>query len=751
METNEWELGKRVATSGASDVTGRRGSGTPEEVRQRLVTIPADRGPHALPGTPAWWERATQILLQVVESISTAERELPALNRLAHMALEATSADRCAIFVRAPSDSARLIPAAAATRAGGDTQEQWQRFRSMEPIDVESDPDLKTLWQASRPVTLDDAPASPLIPENWKRTWDVKSVAFSAIRARGETYGLLAVDYVTRAHRFSQDEARLLDAIAAAAGTALRSARLVKDLQHVIETERHLSDHTAAIRSHQRLDELLDRVVDGFGSLVAADATGIYLLSADQTAFRLAARRGWVPTGTEPPTDMPVEAMAWATMQWKLNPARPIAISNRARAARHPSLLPEGMRQSLLVPLWDGQDLMGFAAIGHERAPYTPAEIHVAEAFAGHAALAIVQAGLHEALRARLHVIDAFQRLSDTVTRTSTLKRILSSLNRGICKEFGVRCARAAVADDTLVSTLQAHRPTSDEMELIRRWRTGPAKPRLVDGRLALPIPIAGKTTGILWVETSSDADATTTEFLTAIASGLGEVAHKARLRRSSERRARELTVAAERERIARDLHDTVGETFFGIGLKLQDLLADVQDPEVRERLSEIRGLAAQAVSDVRSAVYALSYLHVKARGLRPSLRQLIKQFTRLTAIDAELRTEGLIPRLSEEVVSALYRTAHEALVNVERHARATGVVLKLRASSDEIELTIRDDGVGLDQRHGADWRSAAHFGMRAMAKAVGEVHGRFQISQAHPRGLLITATIPLRRRKDRA
>jgi signal transduction histidine kinase len=143
--------------------------------------------------------------------------------------------------------------------------------------------------------------------------------------------------------------------------------------------------------------------------------------------------------------------------------------------------------------------------------------------------------------------------------------------------------------------------------------------------------------------------------------------------------------------------------------------------------------------------VYALSFLHVKASGLVPSLRALARQFTATWDVPAELRVEGRIPALPDEVESALYRVAHEALVNVERHARATGVLLALRGLPDAVELCIRDDGVGLDQRQAADWRSAAHFGMRSMARAVEQAGGRFDAGPGRPRGLTIRARVPMR------
>lgn len=204
------------------------------------------------------------------------------------------------------------------------------------------------------------------------------------------------------------------------------------------------------------------------------------------------------------------------------------------------------------------------------------------------------------------------------------------------------------------------------------------------------------------------------------------------------------LALAAERERIAQDIHDTAGQTLYGIGLKLQDLLHDVTDSGTAERIAEVRALAAQGVADVRSAMYALSLLHVRESGLLPSLRALCRQFECATGVEINLRT-GTLPKLSEAVESAFYRMAHEALVNVDRHARATGVSMSLAVEENAVILRIRDDGVGLDQRQAREWRSTAHFGLRTMARSIQQAGGRFSMQAVEPRGLLLAAAIPLR------
>lgn len=691
---------------------------------------------------PAWSSRSLDIMLDVVDSMTSADGVERALGRLARLALRATGADRCAIFVRDPDGSRRLLPAAGSSCVG-DPKELADRFRSMDPIDIDADPRFLALWEPDRAVTIDDAAASTLVPDDWQR-WGSRSLAFAPLRAGGETFGALVVDYAERAHRFTAGERNMLEAIANAAGVALRSARLVEQLQHAVSVERRLAECSAALLSGLPLNEMLDVVADRFASLLPATSCSIYLLDAEQRTMHPAAFRGSEPTPEVVIDDLPEDEVARIRALWRRDPRRPLLFPNVRAHPGWDDLIPAEISSGMLIPLHVAGDLLGVVAVGRGGHPFSPDEVRVASSFADQAALAIAQARLTGTLHVRLKLIEALFALSDTVLRTSDLRAALTTLNSGVCAEAGVRCTRVSFGSHLIAEMLGVPTATTQERSLIRAWRDD-AEPVDDGGSVAFPILLGSRAAGVLWIQCNRrDAGV---ELGRAIATGLGEVASKARLRRTGERRAHALAIAAERERIARDLHDTVGQTLFGIGLKLQDAIFDTHDPSLIERLSTLRGLAAEGVADVRSAVYSLSFLHVRERGLIPSLRALTTRFTDTTGIPARLRTEGRIPSLSDDVDSVLYRTAHEALVNVERHARATGVVVTLAHRDATIELSVRDDGVGIGQRTGADWRSAAHFGMRTMARCVEDAGGRFTVVEAQPRGLVIRATVPSGRR----
>jgi signal transduction histidine kinase len=687
-----------------------------------------------------------QILLDVADSISSADNLDRALNRLAWLALKATGADRSAILVPDPQDPLQIQPAAGASRVG-DLAVLWERFRQMDPVNLRSDLRIPTLWHSTQAMVIEDVPSSELIPEMWKRVWGSKSIAYAPLRASGDMLGILAVDYAIT-HRFDEDELKLLEAIASSAGVALRSASLVERLQRSVSIERRLRECGTALLAGRSLDEVLGEIADRFASLLPDSVCGINLVNADGTGFRTVAWRGSPPPQEEIRlTDLPTDELAAIRELWQRTPRQAIVIPDTRKHPAWEPYIPEGVGTGMLVPLVEGRETLGFVAVGRTSVSYDDEEVGVASAFADQAAIALVQARLTETAEVRLKLVDALSRLDDAVVRSSNLRSVLRTLNRHIGREIGVRFVRLSFADRALAEVLQAPHASIDERKQIQAWRrTSESKEITKDDLLAIPVKVNGRPAGIFWVK-SDPVDTVRLHLIRAMGSAIGEVAHKAKLHRKAVRSARELAIAADRERIARDLHDTIGQTFYGIGLRIQDMLFDVTDPVLREKLGELRVMASDSVAGVRSAVYALSFSHVRESGLVPSIRALAVEFTRATAVDTQVRVFGSMTPLAEDVQSVLYRVAHEALVNVERHSRATGVVISISEKNDVLELSIRDDGVGMGQREASDWQVSAHFGMRMMAKSIHELGGSFAAIELKPRGLLIKASIPLTRR----
>jgi two-component system sensor histidine kinase UhpB len=163
--------------------------------------------------------------------------------------------------------------------------------------------------------------------------------------------------------------------------------------------------------------------------------------------------------------------------------------------------------------------------------------------------------------------------------------------------------------------------------------------------------------------------------------------------RRESARQAL-MVQERERRRIARELHDEVGQTLTGVILQVEGLSATISD-DLRPKLDELRETARHGTEEVRRIVRRLRPEALEELGLQSALAALATSFSEQARIQVVRRLELERP-LSREEELVIYRVAQEALTNVARHALARRVELRLGHSGDRTVLTVRDDGRGL-------------------------------------------------------
>ena len=210
--------------------------------------------------------------------------------------------------------------------------------------------------------------------------------------------------------------------------------------------------------------------------------------------------------------------------------------------------------------------------------------------------------------------------------------------------------------------------------------------------------------------------------------------------RLESERRASSARVLAgqeeERRRIARELHDEVGQALTAVLLGLKRVAADAP-PELVPELEEVQETARTSLEEIRRIARALRPGVLEDLGLVSALTALTTSFSDSTGIAVERQFHGPFPELPREAELALYRIAQESLTNVARHADATSVVLRLMAEGNVVVLEVSDDGrgTGPDAHEGGGIR-----GMRERALAVGGALG--VASNGH--GLRVTLQVPV-------
>ncbi|GAA4937793.1 signal transduction histidine kinase [Nonomuraea thailandensis] len=200
---------------------------------------------------------------------------------------------------------------------------------------------------------------------------------------------------------------------------------------------------------------------------------------------------------------------------------------------------------------------------------------------------------------------------------------------------------------------------------------------------------------------------------------------------------AREAGVLGERQRMAREIHDTIAQGLTAILTQLE-ALGDV--PGAGERLATVRGLARESLAEARRSVHALRPVPLEGTpGFAAALSGVAGRWSRVSGVPATVSVTGDARPLHAEVETTLLRVAQEALANVARHASAGRVVLTLSYMDDVVALDVRDDGAGFVHEPG---RSSG-FGLVGMRQRVIRLAGSFEIETAPGQGTGISATVP--------
>ncbi|MFN2187084.1 MAG: sensor histidine kinase [Anaerolineae bacterium] len=160
-----------------------------------------------------------------------------------------------------------------------------------------------------------------------------------------------------------------------------------------------------------------------------------------------------------------------------------------------------------------------------------------------------------------------------------------------------------------------------------------------------------------------------------------------------------QLAVSRERNRMARDLHDTLAHSLSALTVQLEALrtLMDNEPAAARAAVDDIADLARRGLEESRKAIQALRSDPVETLGLAGALRETIQGLEARAGFEATLSTAGEESAITPEEAQALYRIAEEALSNVERHAGARQVDVRIDFGADRVDLVVRDDGTGFD------------------------------------------------------
>jgi signal transduction histidine kinase len=204
----------------------------------------------------------------------------------------------------------------------------------------------------------------------------------------------------------------------------------------------------------------------------------------------------------------------------------------------------------------------------------------------------------------------------------------------------------------------------------------------------------------------------------------------------------RQAGMLAERQRLARDIHDTLSQGFASVVLLLEAATESLATGRPVDRhIAQALRSARDNLAESRRVVWALRPRPLAERSLPEALRELTGRLAEETGLRAEAMVTGSERPLGAAVEAALLRVAQEALANVRKHAAASQVTLTLSYLDDLVVLDVADDGVGFDAA--ATVAAAGGLGLRAMRERVEQLGGRLTIESAPGEGTTIAVELP--------
>jgi signal transduction histidine kinase len=546
-----------------------------------------------------------------------------------------------------------------------------------------------------------------------------------------------------------------------------RVAARTRELQALLDTSK-------ALASTLELRPLLDEILDQLKTLVDCDGASVLLLQDDELT-QLAVRR---PPSAGPIDQTPVATPARAmTLIWDairggkrvmipdVRGSSPLAKAYRDQLAVDIERTPLAyVRAFAAVPLIARDRVIGMLAMAHQTPDgFDERDVELAAAVAVQAAVAIENARLFEQTQRQARDMEALSRADAELFRSLNLDSVLQSLvdvavdvlgadkSAVILHEGEVDVVRAARNYDPLnlvafnrVLAKMPHvepAPATQKLEVIRDVAAAPDFLRLgleAEGILTAaivpirdPVRMLG-TFGISFVE-GHEFSESELRLYQALADRAAVAIKNAELFQ----RAEQVASLEERQRLARELHDSVSQALYGIalGARTARLRIDEDPATAAEPIDYVTSLAEAGLAEMRALIFELRPESLEVEGLVAAIEKQVASISARYRLDIHMEL-GEEPACSLDLKEALYRITQEALHNIVKHAQATRAQVRLTSDDSEISLSVADDGRGFD----ATKTYPGHVGLRSMPERTERLGGTFELESTIGQGTCIRA-----------
>lgn len=499
---------------------------------------------------------------------------------------------------------------------------------------------------------------------------------------------------------------------------------------------RILTEISQQITSILDINELLAQVVRLIQRSFNYYHVGIGLIEGDEVVYRVGAGVLWDDPGFQfKPSRLKVRSQGLTG--WVADTGEPALVPDVARDPHYVWMQGSLTKSELLVPIKVKGKTVGVLDVQSEHEDdFEQTDLELMQAIASQTGIAIENARLFAETQHLLE--ETKQRASELVIINSVQQGLASKLEeQSIYELVGDTFRNFFNAQVVMISTYDPQTNTVEHRYAIERGERVNAPGRLPPGGfrdqiirtkqpvlfnrnvadeaahlnqpiipgtgtpkswLGVPMLLGDQVTGILSVQNLDEENAfgeSDIRLLETFASSMSIALENARLYEQ----ARRLAVLDERQRLARELHDSVTQSLYGISLYAQAATGNLQADQIeqaKQYLDDIQNTAQESLADMRLLIYELRPPILEKEGLISALQQRLNSVEDRARIKSSIQT-NLTGRLPARVEECLYQIAREALNNVIKHAHARTVSIHILREADSVSMEIADDGVGFD------------------------------------------------------
>ena len=605
---------------------------------------------------------------------------------------------------------------------------------------------------------------------------DVRAWIGVPLIADGEAIGLLTVDSY-QVGKYSQDDAQLVMTFAGQAALAINNARLYEREQKRAVQLAVVNEVGRRAASILDMDQLLQEVVAAIQQGFNYHNVALSLLDEAAGELEVLAISGGFADLVSPDYR---QAVGIGMVGWVAETGQPLLANDVSQEPRYIlGFLEEPLTKAeLCVPLKLAGQVIGVLDVEDiQLNAFDETDLLAMETLADQLAIAIENARLYqqtdEKLQTRVKELSALYAIAEAVNHSLDLDKVLQlaldsaievtgmdsggilllnpstselflRAHRGGSPEF-IRAVSQAKADEGLMPRMLDSVLTIDDLSKVTKDRRMAIEKEGLQSLVSIPLKAKESLLGVMVIASHSPRPFASQdrELLAAIGNQVGVAVDRAHLQAQKLRAA----VLAERQDMARQIHDDTAQTLGYLGLQVDSVMGNpnlAQNVRVQAELEGIRKAIEDAYERVRSSIIRLGEDIPDHFDLETALPEIISEFEKQTRCRVESKVEGSqLPRLPPAVALQAIYIIREALTNVRKHSGATSVHLTLQGLEDgRIKVTIQDNGRGfdLDSNQQAEWRG---LGLRFMRERAERVGGSLRIESQPGQGTRVVVSLP--------